>query len=538
MTINMLLGLFGGMAMLLYGMRLVGEGLQLAAGGKLRHVLGTLTSNRVKGLLAGAGITAIIQSSGATTVMLVSFASSGLITLPQTLGVILGADIGTTLTVQLIAFQIADYALVLVGVGFALLFWAKRKVFRYVGQAILGFGLIFVSIQVMGEVMVPLRQSVLVSSLLIALGDQPLVGLVVAAVFTALVCSSAATLGLAITLAGQGLLSLRAAIPIMLGANIGTCATALASSLGGNTEARRVAVAHTAFKVVGVVACLPLLSPFVRMVGLTATAGPRQIANAHSFFNVGMALLLLPFTTLLAGGIARMVPDRTEGGKLFGPKYLQQQMLETPALALGQATREALRMADCVTEMLGKSLDALSTDDLDLIGFIEEQDNRVDTLYQAIKRYLIQLSEARLTEEQRAREFGILQVIDNLENIGDILDHNLMKLAEKRLRRRVHFSVAGRQEIGLLHQRVRQNLEIAIAAFGSNDAGLARQVLEQKLEISQLERSLRQAHIQRLHEGYRESIDTSEIHLDILTNLKRIDSHITAIASPVLERPV
>ncbi len=191
MTTNMLFGLFGGMAMLLYGMRLVGEGLQLAAGGKLRQVLGSLTRNRVTGLLAGAAITAIIQSSGATTVMLVGFASSGLVTLPQTLGVILGADIGTTLTVQLIAFQIAAYALVLVGVGFALTFWAKRQVFRYAGQAILGFGLIFLAIQLMGEVTAPLRESPVISALLVSLGDYPLLGLLVAALFTALVCSSA-----------------------------------------------------------------------------------------------------------------------------------------------------------------------------------------------------------------------------------------------------------------------------------------------------------------------------------------------------------
>jgi len=536
MTTNMLFGLLGGMAMLLYGMRVVGEGLQLAAGGKLRQLLGSLTRNRVTGLLAGAVITAIIQSSGATTVMLVGFASSGLITLPQSLGVILEADIGTTLTVQLIAFQIAAYALVLVAIGFSLTFWAKRHVFRYAGQAIIGFGLIFLVIQVMGNVTAPLRESPLISALLVSLGDYPFLGLLVAAAFTALVCSSAATLGLAVALAGQGLLPLRAALPIMLGANIGTCATALASSLGGNVEARRVAVAHTAFKVLGVAACLPFLAPFARLATWTAPAIPRQLANAHSLFNVGMAVLFLPATTLLARGIEWLIPEREEPGTRFGPQYLQPQMLETPALALGQATREALRMADLVSEMLGKAVDALSTDDLDLIDAIEAQDDRVDTLNRAIKRYLTQLASAPLTEEQRAREFSLLHFIDNLENIGDILDRNLMEQAKKRVRRRVRFSAMGLEEIRSFHGEVCQNLARAVAAFASGDAGLARQVLDQKLPIRQLERHLREAHIQRLHDGYRESLDTSEIHLDILTNLKRISSHITAIAYPVLDR--
>ena len=289
-------------------------------GGQLRTVLSAVTSNRLKALLVGAGITAIIQSSGATTVMLVGFANSGLIRLSEALGVILGADIGTTLTVQLIAFQIADYALVIVGVGFTLLFVAKRHAVRYTGEAMLGFGLIFLAIQVMSNATAPLRQSPLVATLLVALGDHPLLGIVAAAAFTALVCSSGAALGLAVTLAGQGLLPLRAALPIMLGANVGTCGTALASSLGANTEARRVAFGHTAFKLVGVLACLPFLLPFARLVQATATSAPRQLANAHSLFNVGMALVFLPFTPLLARALTRLVPERPASARVgYGP---------------------------------------------------------------------------------------------------------------------------------------------------------------------------------------------------------------------------
>jgi phosphate:Na+ symporter len=535
MTNLMLIALFGGMALLLYGMQLVGEGLQLAAGGRMRQILGSITNNRFKGMMVGAFITAVIQSSSATTVMLVGFASSGLMDLTQTIGVILGADIGTTVTVQLIAFQIFDYALLLVGVGFLLIFASRRKIFRYAGQAILGFGFIFFAMKIMSDAMVPLRQSPIVKALLVSLGDQPLLGIIVAAIFSALVHSSAATIGLALTLSVQGLLPLAAAIPVIFGANIGTCATALASSIGTKPEAKRVAMAHTFFKVVGVLVYLPFIQPFVRLVELTATDVPRQVANAHTLFNVGITALFLPFSGVMARFISSLVSEDKEGGGLFGPRYLDEHMLETPALALGQATREALRMADIVSEMFTKTVVTFSGENLELIEFVQEKDDQVDTLDREIKHYLTKLSQQSLTDEQSKREIGILAFANNMENIGDIVDKNLMDLAKKKLSKAVHFSEPGLKEIVLLHKKVLQNLELAISAFASNDPALAQQVLEHKLEISQTERKFRQAHIQRLHEGYRESIDTSEIHLDVLTNLKRINSHITAVAYPILE---
>ncbi len=535
MTNVMLISLFGGMALLLYGMQLVGEGLQLAAGGRMRQILGSITNSRFKGMMVGAFITAVIQSSSATTVMLVGFASSGLMDLTQTIGVILGADIGTTVTVQLIAFHISDYALLLVGMGFLLIFASKRRIFKYVGQAILGFGFIFFAMKVMSDAMVPLRESEIVKTLLVSLGDQPLFGIIVAAIFSALVHSSAATIGLALTLSLQGLLPLAAAIPVIFGANIGTCATALASSIGTKPEAKRVAMAHIFFKVVGVLVFLPFIHPFARLVELTTADVPRQIANAHTLFNVGITALLLPFSAVLARFISSLVSEDKEGGGLFGPKYLDERMLETPALALGQATREALRMADIVSEMFTKTIATFSSEDPELIEFIQEKDDQVDTLDREIKHYLTKLSQQSLTDEQSKREIGILAFGNNMENIGDIVDKNLMDLAKKKLSKGVHFSEPGLKEIVLLHKKVLQNLELAISAFASGDPALAQQVLERKLEISQTERKFRQAHIQRLHEGYRESIDTSEIHLDVLTNLKRINSHITAVAYPILE---
>lgn len=536
MTNVMLITLVGGVVLLLYGMRLVGEGLQLAAGGRMRHILGSITSNPFKGMLVGAFITAVIQSSSATTVMLVGFASSGLMDLTQTVGVILGADIGTTITVQLIAFQIFDYALLLVVAGYLLIFTTKRKIFKYVGQAILGFGFIFFAMKVMSDTMIPLRQSDVVKALLVSLGDHPILGIIVAAVLSAMLASSAATIGLAITLSLQGLIPLHAAIPVIFGANIGTCATALACSIGAETEARRVATAHIFFKVVGVLVFLPFIHPFVRLVEFTAGDVPRQIANAHTLFNVGLTALFLPFSYLLARVVSNIVPEGKEGEGFFKAKYLDERMLETPALALGQATREALRMADIVSDMFARTIGALSTDDPELIEFIEGKDDQVDTLDREIKHYLTKLSQQSLTDEQSKREFGILAFVNNMEDIGDIVDKNLMELAKKRVSKGLAFSEPGMREIVALHKKVLQNLELAISAFASNDPMLAQQVLERKLEISQTERKFRQAHIQRLHEGYREAIDISEVHMDVLTNLKRINSHITAVAYPILEK--
>ncbi|HWU41661.1 MAG TPA: PhoU domain-containing protein, partial [Candidatus Acidoferrum sp.] len=289
------------------------------------------------------------------------------------------------------------------------------------------------------------------------------------------------------------------------------------------------------FKAVGVLIFLPFIQPFVSLVEWTAADVPRQIANAHTLFNIGITVLFLPCAGLLASVIAVLVPEDREKIGIFRAKYLDERMLDTPSLALGLAHREALRMADIVSEMLTRTIDTFAAEESELIEQIQKQDDQVDTLDRDIKHYLTKLSQQGLTVEQSQREIGLLSFISNLENIGDIVDKNLMELAKKKLRNQANFSEPGREEIRLLHKHIQQNLELAIAAFASQDTTLARQVLERKPELSQTERKLRQAHIQRLHAGYRESIATSDIHLDVLTNLKRINSHITAMAYPILE---
>jgi len=536
MTDAGLFALFGGMALLWYGIRLAGEGLQRAAGGRLRQILGTISANRLAGAGVGVLVTALLQSSAATVGMLVRFAGSGLMTLPESMGVILGADIGTTLTVQLLAFRLAGASLLLVGLGVALQFAARRKLFQYLGQALLGFGLIFLGMQVMAQGMTPLRESALFQQGLRALAEQTLLGIVASALFTGLVASSAAVIGLALSFAHQGLLPLAAAMPVILGANIGSCAASLAASLGGEAEAKRVALAHVLLKVAGVALILPVLDRFVAFTAGTSADGARQIANAHTLFNVGIALLFLPLIRPATWIVSALIPKEAAGNGTFRPRYLDERFLATPAVALGQATREAIRMADIVADMLRRSIETFRGQQVELVEAIERQDDQVDILNREIKRYVTQLSQQSMSPEESRREIDLLSFSNHLENLADIVDRNLMELAKKKLYAGVDFSEAGQKEIEELHGRILQNLETAIGAFAANDPALARRVLDAKTEISQVERGFRQNHIQRLHEGFRESIETSEIHLDVLGNLKRINSHITAVAYLILER--
>ena len=349
---TVLLALFGGIALLLYGIRLSGEALQRALGARLRSLLTGLSRHRVSALASGAAITAMIQSSAATTLMLIGFVSAGLMSFRQTLGVILGADIGTTFTVQLIAFRVTDYSPLLVGLGFTVSFVAGRRVLKDVGQAILGLGLMFLGLKLILDNVGPLKTTPLAIDLLGAVGENPAIGLLVGAVFSALVTSSAATLGLALAFAQQGLLPLGGAVAIVLGANIGTCVTALTASVGATAEAKRVAVAHIAFKLLGAAVVFPFIGPFTAVVAATASEPARQIANAHTLFNIGISLAFLPFTPLAARAIEALVPDDQQGDTPFRARYLDERSLDQPSLALGQATREALRMADVVQGML------------------------------------------------------------------------------------------------------------------------------------------------------------------------------------------
>ena len=528
---SVLFALLGGTALLLFGVRFVGEGLQRALGSRLRHVLSTLTGNRIKALAVGAGVTAVLQSSSATTVMLVGFASAGLLTLRQTIGVILGADIGTTITVQLLAFNILGFAPLVLFLGW-LLYTAFAGRVRYFGQGILGFGFLFLGMKLIADGTLPLQRSELAVQIFTALVAQPLILLLLAAVFSALVRSSAATIGVALSFAAGGLMNLDGAMAIIFGANIGTAASALLASVGANAEARRVALAHAAFKVIGVAIFLPFSVMFADLVRMTASDPQRQIANAHSLFNLIGALLFLPFTPIAADVFTRLVPDSRRTN--VGAVYLNPNVLDTPAVALGQALRELLRMGDVVLQSLRDTIVVFARDDTALMREVIRRDDHIDRLEEDIKQYVIKLRENALTKDQSERETALLFVVVNLEEIGDVIEKNLMELAEKKIRGQHRFSAQGWAEIQDLHAKVVENMELALGALATSDREIAEKVVRHKSQVNAMERRLRQAHIERLHEGLRESIDTSSIHLDVLASLKRANSLIAGIAYAVL----
>ena len=535
MDINQILfNIVGGTSLLLYGMRTASDGLQHAAGTRLRSWLGRLTSRRWMAVIVGAVVTAFLQSSSATTVMLVGFVSAGFMSLEQTIGVILGADIGTTVTVQLLAFNITQYALLLVAVGVPLILATRQKQYNYLGQVLLGFGFIFLAIKLISDTTSPLKHEPVVEQALVNLASNPVLAMILAMILTVLIHSSAGTIGLALTLATQGLVPLTLALPIIFGANIGTSATALFSSIGAPREAQRVAVAHALFKVVGVLLFFPFINVLAGLVQQTAPDAPRQIENAHTLFNVAITLIVFPLARPFAWLIRQLVPESTAKEESAGPKYLDERVLDTPALAIGQATREALRMADVVQGMIRDSSIALMKNDEELLEDVTRRDDQLDMLEVAIKNFLTKLSEHNLSPELSKQEVGLIYMISDLEHIGDIISKSLMLLARKKVEGKLTFSQNGSKEIQDLFDKVNENFTLAVAAFTAQSSELAEKVLRHKTRINQIERELRQAHIARLHAGLPESIETSSIHLDALNDLKRINSHATNIAYVVL----
>ncbi len=531
------LGAAGGIALFLFGLRFCSRGLQKAAGSRLRQMLWSLTGNRYAGMGVGVLVTAIIQSSTATTVMLVSLANAGLIGLRQVLGVILGADIGTTITVQLIAFKLSDYCLVFVAGGFLAMVAAGKRPWRFYPQIVFGFGLIFYGMKLTADAMEPLKALPWFLGLFSGMAALPLAGVLIGILMTLVVRSSAATIGILLTLAFQGLVDLRAAMPVIIGANVGTCGSALLAAWGGTAEAMLVAWGHTVFKLLaGIAACL-LIGPFTQLVAGWGGPAARQIANAHTAFNLIAAALFLPLLTPLERVIRALAPRAAVGHKDFGPQYLDERVLDAPSLAIGSVFREILRMADLVRDMLVRSLAALETGDAQLAKELVAEDDKIDTLEEAITPFVARLTQEELSGDQSNRGVELLYIVNDLEHIGDVISKNIMGHAIKKIELQLAFSEGGREDIRRLHRETVRTLEIAIDAFASGDRALAAQALARKDEVHALERELYKQHLDRLSQGYRESRETSTIHLDLLSDLERINFHASQVGAAVLALP-
>jgi phosphate:Na+ symporter len=487
------------------------------------------------GLVTGVIITVIIQSSSATTAMLVSFANAGIIGLKQALGVILGADIGTTLTVQLIAFRLFDYALLVVALGFVL-FSSKIERYSRFGQIIMGFGLLFFGMTIMSSAVEPAKDHPAFVHFMLGVERNPVLAIVISALFTALIHGSAATIGLVLILAFEGVISLKSAIPLVLGANLGTCATALMASVNSNAEGKRIAWAHTFFKIVGVILIFPFLKPFTNFVASTAPSLTRQIANAHSLFNIGAALFFIPFMTPWGRLFRFLVKEEEVDVEVFKPAYLDQRVLDTPSLALGQATRETLRMADITYGVFSKSIDVFLNDNEVLRERLIEEDDKIDMLEESITPYLTEVSGKEMSEEEAQRAVSLLFTVKNLELIGDIVSKSLMDLALKKIMVSPRFSKEALQRIREYHGEIEKTFQMAIDSFASQDRKLAEEVVERKSEMNILERQLHKEHLSLLRGSREEVVETSTVYLDVISDLKRINSYASGIAYAVLGR--
>ncbi|MFV1970269.1 MAG: Na/Pi cotransporter family protein [Acidimicrobiia bacterium] len=517
---TLIFGLLGGLALFLIGMERMTEALRLIVGDRARRVLDRLTSNRFVGLFTGAGITAVVQSSSVTTVLIVGFISAGLMTFVQSIPVIIGSNIGTTVTAQIIAFNVTTWALGFVAAGFAVSSLAKRESRRTQGVAITGLGLVFFGMVVMGDAMSPLRTYEPFIDAMKAL-DNPFIAILVGLAFTAFVQSSSATTGVVIVLAAQGLISLEAGIGLVLGANIGTSVTALLAAIGKPRDAQRAAVAHLLFNVIGVIIWLPLVGVLASWVSSVGGGTPREIANAHTIFNVVNALVFLPFVNQFAAFVTRITPDRPQVGAI-APKYVDFGLLRTPGIALAKARMEMLRMASRVQGMLVDVLPAILDGDIDTMADVEERDDEVDSLHGIVLEYLGRISQEKLSEESSAELMDLLEATNALEAIGDLVERNLVALGYQKIEEAIDVSPRTRGLIEDYHRSVVVAFEMALIAVTQQNQGAARAVAGMKAEIRDLERDVTSHQVQRLVADEPNRIATYRFETDVITNLKRV----------------
>ncbi len=551
-----IMGLLGGLVLFLYGMEKMSEGLKKSAGNGMRNILSALTNNRVIGLAVGAFVTMVIQSSSATTVMLVSFAQAQLLNFGQTISVILGANIGTTVTAQLIAFKLTDYAFLIIIIGFALTVLSKKDSYKHLGESLLGFGILFLGMKVMSDSMAPLRDYQPFIEVMKDL-ENPLFGLLIGAVFTALIQSSSAFTGIVIVLAQQGLITLDAGIPMLLGSNIGTCVTAGLASIGASRDAKRVALVHVIFNTVGAVLFLFWIPYFVELVqwaspvsdavGIQKLAAetPRQIANAHTFFNVSLALVFLPFTSLFSIVVLKILPIKEEEkGIEVVTWHLEEKAIETPAMAIDLSRAEVGRMAKILRRMLRAIVHPLFNDDegtdnihkhLNIIDGIEMREDKIDYLQKKVTSYLLKIGRQQLSEEQSREVFNLISIVRDLEAIGDVIHRDMFPLIAKKRALKIDFSKEGQKEILLYHSKIYKQLVRLEETFSENKLKKAEKIVSKEIKYTDLEAEFKIKHLERLKDARKESIATHEIHMEILDNLKQISVYVTEIARSVVE---
>ena len=529
------IGIMGGLGLFLYGMNLMGDGLQKSAGSKLKRIIELLTSNVIMGVLVGMVVTMVIQSSSATTVMVVGFVNAGIMSLPQAIGVIMGANIGTTITAQLVSLDVDFLAPVALGIGIVIYMFSNKPKHKNIAEILIGFGILFTGMDFMKEAVKPLAGYQGFTDMLLSFGHHPILGVLMGFAITAIVQSSSASMGMLIALASQGLIPITAALPILYGENIGTCVTSLISSIGASRNARRAAIMHLTFNVLGSMIFMFILSkPIVAIVtAIDPTDAARQIANAHTLFNILNVIVLLPFNKLIIKVATKLVPDtHVEDDDVKVVKFIDDRMIETPSIALANIVKETLRMGEKSKESLNAAMDGIVDKSKEKIELSFKREKLINELQKSILNYLLKLSKASLNEDSRETVDALFNTVNDIERIGDHAE-NIAELAKDIVDLEISFSDVGIGELKDMYNKVVSTYTYALEAMRTSNVELACKVIKMEEQVDMMEKSCRANHMNRLNSSSC-SIESGVIYLDIISNLERVSDHAVNIAQQVI----
>ena len=536
---EIVIGIMGGLGLFLYGMNLMGEALEKAAGSKLKKIIELLTSNIFMGVIVGTIVTAIIQSSSATTVMVVGFVNAGIMTLPQAVGVIMGANIGTTVTAQLVSIDINGLAPIALGIGIILYLFTNKPKTKHIAEVLIGFGILFTGMDFMKEAVQPLSEYEGFTNALLTFGKYPILGLLLGFGITAIIQSSSASMGMLVVLASQGLIPLNSALPILYGQNIGTCVTSLLSSIGASISARRAALIHLMFNVLGTIIFLIFLNGIVvkAVVYMDPDNVARQIANVHTIFNITSTLMLLPFNKIIIKLATKLAPDNnTEDDDTKVVKFIDDRMIETPSIALVNVEKETLRMGEKSRESLDSAMTGIfEKSETDLSNTLKKE-KVINELQKTILNYLLKLSKAPLNEESREVIDSLFNTVNDIERIGDHAE-NLAELGKSSIVNDVVFSDNARSELSDMYNKVLSTYTYSLESMRTSDVDLACKVIKMEEQVDIMEKTCRLNHMRRLNNNMC-SIDNGIIYLEILTNLERVSDHAVNIAQQVIAQSV
>ena len=541
-------GLFGGMGMFLYGMEMMSDGMKVTAGNSMRTILEKLTSNKYLAVLVGAFVTMVIQSSSATTVMLVSFVNSGLLAFSQALGVILGSNIGSTVTAQIVAFKVTDYALLLIATGSIMSLFSKKETIKNLGLVVLGFGLLFYGMKVMSDTMKPLRSDPAFNSILTSF-ENPFLGILAGAIFTALVQSSSATTGIVITLASGGSITLEAGIPLIFGANIGTCITALLAGLNASRDAKRVAVAHVTFNVIGVLLFCFWIPTFADIISQTSQNIPRQIANAHTIFNIIASVVFIPFTGFIAKTIIHYFPDKEVDRNIEKPAvlHLDDSLVSQPEAAINNAQAEIKGVVGLTERVVGtlvrpfikgQELIDIENTDQDLMSGMNQRIEKISFLNQKISEYLITASKSDLSSNQSKELFTLVSIVNYLSSMNDLIKVRFVSLVSKKEGINEDFSDTDQQEAIDYHKRLIKQVNRLDKFFIKFDKEKMEKIIIKGKENTDFEKKYKLDRIERMKTSSEADIKSSEInqlHSQLMDMLKQVNIFINLIASSLIE---